>query len=61
MINPGKGVALRTLSVVVLVVGLIFGLFFFIFTQFPQGLVSIGFIFAAVALWVLGSRVTGRA
>ncbi len=59
--KPGIGVALRTLSVVTLVIGLVFAFFSLLWTEVPQGLVSIGFIIAAVALWVFGSRVASRA
>ncbi len=58
--RPGTGVALRTLSVVALVVALLFAFVSITWTEIPQGLVSIGFGIAGVALWALGSRVASR-
>ena len=55
-----KGVALRALSVVALLVALVFAFFSIIWTEIPQGLVAIGFGIAAIALWMLGSRVASR-
>ncbi len=57
--KPRIGVALRTLSVVASVVALIFAFFAIIWTEIPQGLVSIGFGIAAVAVWV-GSEMAIR-
>ena len=58
--EPRVDVALRTLSVVALVVALLFAFVSILWIALPQRLVAIGFGIAAFALWELGSRVASR-